>query len=125
MIGFKNCPSSLQDGFSTYNSKATKRLFGTTKVSPVLEFNIDEVSNVGEIADAMHRISVSGVQDKFPAIIKNGKIRIARDGERSTHILKPEPAPWDKTLRDRKLIPANEPTKSLTASGQYPMKSDN
>ena len=53
-----------------------------------------------------NRISVSGVQEKFPAIIKSGEIRIAGDDERSTHILKP--APWDKTLRDRKLIPANE-----------------
>ena len=106
MIDITNCPASLQDGFDTYAPKAAKALFGTAKVNPVLGFDIDEFRNVGEIADAMHRISVSGVQEKFPAIINSGEIRIAGDDERSTHILKP--APWDKTLRDRKQIPANE-----------------
>lgn len=117
MIEIKNCPSSLQEGFDTYTSKASKLLFGTAKVSPILDFNIDEFRNVGEIVEAMHRISVSGVQEKFPAIIENGKIRIARNDERSTHILKP--APWDKTLRDRKQIPANEHLTMQIASQVY------
>lgn len=106
MIEIKNCPSSLAEGFNTYSPKYAKLLFGKTKVNPVLGFDIDEFRNVGEIADAMHRISVSGVQEKFPAIINADAINIAGDNERSTHILKP--APWDKTLRDRKMIPANE-----------------
>ena len=106
MIEIKNCPASLLEGFDTYSPKSAKLLFGKTKVNPILGFDIDEIRNVGEIADAMHRISVSGVQEKFPAIINADSINIAGDNERSTHILKP--APWDKTLRDRKMIPANE-----------------
>lgn len=106
MIEIKNCPSSLKEGFATYSPKAVKTLFGGIKVSPILGFDIEEFRNTGEIVDAMRRISVSGVQEKFPAVLKSGEIRIAGDHERSTHILKP--APWDKTLRDRKLIPANE-----------------
>ncbi|WP_301385122.1 HipA domain-containing protein [uncultured Duncaniella sp.] len=117
MIEIKNCPSSLQEGFDTYCPKASKLLFGAKKVSPILDFNIDEFRNVGDVVEAMHRISVSGVQEKFPAIIENGKIRIAQDGERSTHILKP--APWDKTLRDRKQIPANEHLTMQIASQAY------
>ncbi len=117
MIEIKNCPSSLQEGFDTYRPKASKLLFGTNKISPILDFNIDEFRNVGDIVKAMHRISVSGVQEKFPAIIENEKIRIAQDGERSTHILKP--APWDKTLRDRKQIPANEHLTMQIASQIY------
>lgn len=117
MIDITNCPASLQDGFDTYAPKAAKALFGTAKVNPVLGFDIDEFRNVGEIADAMHRISVSGVQEKFPAIINSGEIRIAGDDERSTHILKP--APWDKTLRDRKQIPANEHLTMQIASQVY------
>lgn len=117
MIEIKNCPSSLQEGFDTYSPKTSKLLFGIAKVSPILDFNIDEFRNIGEIAEAMHRISVSGVQEKFPAVIENGKIRLARDGERSTHILKP--APWDKTLRDRKQIPANEHLTMQIASQIY------
>ena len=117
MTEIKNCPSLLPEGFDTYSPKATKILFGGTKVNPILNFDIDEFRNAGEIAEAMHRISVSGVQEKFPAIIKSGEIRIAGDNERSTHILKP--APWDKTLRDRKLIPANEYLTMQIASQVY------
>lgn len=117
MIEIRNCPASLQEGFATYSPKASKILFGLTKVNPVLGFDIDEFRNVGEIADAMHRISVSGVQEKFPAIINSGEISIAGDDERSTHILKP--APWDKTLQDRKQIPANEHLTMQIASQVY------
>lgn len=117
MTKIKNCPSLLLEGFDTYSPKAAKMLFGGTKVNPILNFDIDEFRNAGEFAEAMHRISVSGVQEKFPAIIKSGEIRIAGDKERSTHILKP--APWDKTLRDRKLIPANEHLTMQIASQVY------
>lgn len=117
MIEIRNCPSSLQEGFTSYSPKSAKNLFGVAKVNPVLGFDIDEFRNVGEIADAMHRISVSGVQEKFPAIINIGEISIAGDNERSTHILKP--APWDKTLRDRKQIPANEHLTMQIASQIY------
>lgn len=117
MVEIRNCPSSLMEGFDTYSPKAMKTLFGGAKVTPVLNFDIDEFRNVGDITDAMHRISVSGVQEKFPAILKSGEIRIAGDNERSTHILKP--APWDKTLRDRKLIPANEHLTMQIASQVY------
>ncbi len=117
MTEIKNCPSTLLDGFDAYSPKALKTLFGGIKVTPTLNFDIDEFRNVGEIAEAMHRISVSGVQEKFPAIIKSGEIRISGDNERSTHILKP--APWDKTLRDRKLIPANEHLTMQIASQVY------
>ena len=117
MIEIKKCPSSLIEGFDTYSPKAAKSLFGRTKVNPILGFDIDEFRNVGEIADAMHRISVSGVQEKFPAIINGGEISIACDNDRSTHILKP--APWDKTLRDRKQIPANEHLTMQIASQVY------
>jgi serine/threonine-protein kinase HipA len=117
MIDIKNCPSSLMEGFDTYSPKSMKTLFGGARVNPILNFDIDEFRNVGEIADAMHRISVSGVQEKFPAVIKSGEIRIAGDNERSTHILKP--VPWDKTLHDRKLIPANEHLTMQIASQVY------
>ncbi len=117
MTEIKNCPSLLIEGFDSYSPKAKKTLFGGIKVNPILIFNIDEFRNADEIAEAMHRISVSGVQEKFPAIIKSGEIRISGDKERSTHILKP--APWDKTLRDRKLIPANEHLTMQIASQVY------
>lgn len=117
MIEIENCPSSLMEGFDTYSPKYAKLLFGRTKVNPILCFDIDEFRNIGEIADAMHRISVSGVQEKFPAFINADAINIASDNDRSTHILKP--APWDKTLVDRKMIPANEHLTMQIASQIY------
>ena len=77
MTEIKNCPSLLLYGFNTYSPKPTKILFNGVKVNPILNFDIDEFRNAGEIAEAMHRISVSGVHEKFPAIIKSGEIRIA------------------------------------------------
>lgn len=111
------CPSSPDEGLSGYSQKATKFLFDGVKVSPILDFDIDEFRSAIEITEAMHRISVSGVQEKFPAVVDNGKIRISAKGERSTHILKP--APWDKTLQNRKVIPANEHLTMQIASQVY------
>ncbi|MDO4165365.1 MAG: HipA domain-containing protein [Bacteroides sp.] len=117
MIDIKNCPSTLTEGFTTYSPKGTRLLFGGKKVSPILDFDIDEFRNTAGLLEAMHRISVSGVQEKFPAVIEQGKIRIAHDQERSTYILKP--APWDKTLQARKQIPANEHLTMQIASQVY------
>jgi serine/threonine-protein kinase HipA len=106
MIDIQCCPSSLKEGFHTYSPRTAKLLFDGKKVSPHLDFDLDELRESVPLVDAMNRISVSGVQEKFPAIINEGKIQIASSGERSTHILKP--APWDETLSTRKQIPANE-----------------
>jgi serine/threonine-protein kinase HipA len=111
------CPSTLVDGFDTYSPRAIKALFGGKKVSHLLKFNIDDIRNVQAIDDAMHRISVSGVQEKFPALVDGGVIRLAMKQERSTHILKP--APWDNTLQSRKQIPANEHLTMQIASQVY------
>jgi serine/threonine-protein kinase HipA len=117
MMKIKNCPSLLLEGFTTYSPKAIKVLFDGKKVSPYLDFGIDEFQAPGVITDAMHRISVSGVQEKFPALIENGVIRISQNNERSTYILKP--APWDQTLQARKQIPANEHLTMQIASQVY------
>ncbi|MDE7149968.1 MAG: hypothetical protein K2O01_06135, partial [Bacteroidales bacterium] len=81
MIEIQNCPSSFREGFATYSPKAVKTLFGGIKVDPILGFDIEEFRNTGDIVNAMCRISVSGVQEKFPAVIKSGEIRIAGDYE--------------------------------------------
>lgn len=106
MIDFNICPSTLAEGYSGYSPKALKTLFSGQRVSPYLDFAMKGLKNSEEALKAAERISVSGVQEKFPAIIDGGRIRLARDGERSTHILKP--APWDETIATRRHIPANE-----------------
>ncbi len=106
MIDIKYCPSTLAEGYDTYSPQAVKRLFGGKRVSPFLDFKINELKQSDVIARAMQRISVSGVQEKFPGIIDQNMIRIAESSERSTYIIKP--APWDETIATRKQIPANE-----------------
>lgn len=117
MIEVACCPSLLLDGFTTYSPKAVKSLFDGRRADHVLDFNIEDFRNTEEIVQAMNRISVSGVQEKFPAVVDGGKIRISNDGERSTHILKP--APWDETICDRVFIPANEHLTMQIASQVY------
>ena len=65
MVEIKFCPSTLAEGFNTYSQQAVKRLFGGKKVSPFLDFNINELKQSDAIVRAMQRISVSGVQEKF------------------------------------------------------------
>ena len=111
------CPSTLAEGFATYSPKAVKFLFGGHKVNHLLDFEIDGVRNRQEMAEAMNRISVSGVQEKLPAVIDKGRIRIVGEDEQSTYILKP--APWDETLQERSQIPANEHLTMQIASQVY------
>ena len=106
MVEIKYCPSTLAEGYTTYSPQAVKRLFDGKKVLPFLDFNINELKQSDVIVQAMQRISVSGVQEKFFGLIDQHGIRIAESNERSTYILKP--APWDETIATRKQIPANE-----------------
>ena len=70
MKELNHCPSTLADGFSTYSPTACKKLFDGQKVSHLLDFEIDEISKTSETMIAMRRISVSGAQEKFPAVIE-------------------------------------------------------
>ena len=96
----------MAEGYNTYSPQAVKRLFDGKKVSPFLNFNINELKQSDVIVRAMQRISVSGVQEKFSGLIDQNTIRIAESNERSSYIVKP--APWDETIATRKQIPANE-----------------
>ena len=117
MISINKCPSSLEEGFISYSHNSLKQLFNGLRVSPYLPFDIDKFRSETEINESIHRISVSGMQEKFPAIIKDNEIKIADKNERSTHILKP--VPWDQALSNRKLIPANEHLTMQIASQVY------
>ena len=117
MVEIKFCPSTLAEGYNTYSPQAVKRLFDGKKVSPFLDFNINELKQSNVIAQAMQRISVSGVQEKFSGLIDHNSIRIAESNERSTYIIKP--APWDETIATRKQIPANEHVTMQIARQEY------
>ena len=71
-----------------------------------LDFSFEKNPDKGFLRRELGRISLSGVQEKFSAVVENGKFRLTRDGEQGTFILKP--APMDLTLTNRKFLPVNE-----------------
>ena len=111
------CPSLLTEGYDTYSPAALRRLFAGASVSYMLDFDFEKDVYRQVISENMGRISVSGAQEKMSAVVDNGTIRLASEGERSTHILKP--APLDYDLVARKQIPANEHLTMQIASQVY------
>lgn len=109
------CPITLQAGYTTYSPQALRMLFGGRKVSHQMTFRWDDDA-AEELATTMQNMSISGAQEKLPAVVENGVVRLAQEGEQSTHILKP--APMDR-ISYRKQIPANEHLTMQIASQVY------
>lgn len=99
------CPGLLIEGYTTYSPKAARSLFDGQKVSPWLDFNVEDDMQTEHVQANMQNLSISGAQEKLAAVIDDGHIRLALEGEQSTHILKP--APID-VISLRKQIPMNE-----------------
>ncbi len=97
-----------------------KDLFGGKKVSPFLDFSFSDRKKNSEYPVSAGRISISGVQEKFGAVVEKGKIRLCQEGEQSTYILKP--APWDNSLSNRNYLPVNEFLTMQIASLVYGIK---
>ncbi len=71
-----------------------------------LDFGFEKNPDKDFLRRELGRISLSGVQEKFSALVDNGRFRLTRDGEQGTYILKS--APLDPTLDNRKFLPVNE-----------------
>jgi len=102
----KYCPGTLAEGFSSYSSGCLRNLFNGKKVSHILPYDPPQQSE--EVAEQFmenrKRISISGVQEKLSFTLEKNQLRLTKEGEQGTYILKPIP-------RDLKLIdqvPANE-----------------
>ena len=114
------CPSTLQDGYSTYSPAALRLLFDGQQVSHILDF--DSPNNEGSDREGylrnVGRISLSGVQPKASLIV-NSQYQLVKpsDGERGTYILKPAPSSY--ALFERKYCPANEHLTMQLASQVY------
>jgi len=114
------CPSTLQEGFSTYSPTACKLLFDGREISPILDFdspNNDSADNEAYLEN-VGRISLSGVQPKA-SLVLNQENRLVKpaENERGTYILKPAPSSY--ALLDRKYCPANEHLTMQLASQIY------
>ena len=109
MIELNVCPSTLQEGFSTYSPTALKQLFDGQPVSHILDFdspNNESADNEAYVKN-VGRISLSGVQPKASLVVnQNNQLVKPAAGEHGTYILKP--APTSYALFERKYCPANE-----------------
>jgi serine/threonine-protein kinase HipA len=104
-IEINNCPGTLAIGYNTYSPTAIRRVFDNRKVSHILDFSDDENHRV-MIDDNIGKISISGVQEKFSAIIENKRIILTPESVQGRYIIKP--APDYKRIQHRQYMPANE-----------------
>jgi serine/threonine-protein kinase HipA len=100
------CPGSLAEGFSTYSPGCLRNLFNGKKVNHILPYEQPQQSEVvAELfMENRKRISLSGVQEKLSLLLEKNQLRLTKEGEQGTHILKPIPADVMKATQ----VPANE-----------------
>ena len=102
----KYCPGTLAGGHKTYSQTCLRRLYNGRLVSHILPYNPPKQDE--EVAELFQenrkRISISGVQEKLSFILDKNKLRLTKENEQGTHILKPIPV----DLRKVNQVPANE-----------------
>lgn len=100
------CPGTLASSFTTYSRTCVKRVFNGRKVNHVLPYaSLQSYDNGDDPFEAnASRMSISGVQEKFSIIQLKNKIRLTKEGEQGTHILKPIPS----VSKNADQMPANE-----------------
>ena len=106
LIEFKYCPGTLAEGYSSYSPSCLRNLFDGKKVSPILPYEQPQKSE--EVAELFlenrKRISISGVQEKLSLLLEKNVLRLTREKEQGTYILKPIP----RDLKKVDQVPANE-----------------
>jgi len=102
----KYCPGTLAEGFSSYSSGCLRNWFNGKKVSHILPYDPPQQSE--EVAEQFmenrKRISISGVQEKLSFTLEKNQLRLTKEGEQGTYILKPIP----RDLKRIDQVPANE-----------------
>ncbi len=101
-----NCPGTLAEGYSTYSPSCLRNLFNGKKVKHILSYDQPQFNE--EVADLFienrKRISISGVQEKLSFVLEKNVLRLTKEGEQGTYILKPIP----RDLKKVNQVPANE-----------------
>lgn len=101
-----NCPGTLAEAYSTYSPSCLRNLFNGKKVKHILPYDQPQFNE--EVADLFienrKRISISGVQEKLSFVLEKNVLRLTKEGEQGTYILKPIP----RDLKKVDQVPANE-----------------
>ena len=100
------CPGTLAAGHKTYSQSCLRNMFNGKKVSHILPYENPHKSEevAGQFMENRKRISISGVQEKLSFILDKNILRLTKEGEHGTYILKT--IPWDLKKVDQ--VPANE-----------------
>ena len=100
------CPGTLAEGFETYSKTCLKRVFNNRKVSHILPYDPQLISeeDADKFRENRQRISISGVQEKLSLILDKNQLRLTKKGEYGSYILKPIP----RDLKKVEQVPANE-----------------
>lgn len=100
------CPGTLAEGFTTYSRTCIKRVFNGSKINHILSYHSLQSNHNSEdsFEENATRMSISGVQEKFSIIQLKNKIRLTKEEEQGTHILKPIPS----GSKNADQMPANE-----------------
>ena len=100
------CPGTLAEGFSKYSPSCLRNLFNGKKVNHILSY--DQPQQNEEVAELFmenrKHISISGVQEKLSFVLEKNILRLTKEGEQGTYILKPIP----RDLKKVDQVPANE-----------------
>ena len=115
------CPSTLTPDFSTFCPLAKRLLFDGKAVSHIFPETSPKDLDADRLQDTVQhigRISLSGVQPKFSAIVgEDLRLRYTRDNERGHFILKPQPSSYH--IINREFCAANESLTMQLASQVY------
>jgi len=104
-LSIEYCPGTLAKGFNTYSTTCLKRIFNGRKVNHILPYSTPQnEKNAEEFIENRKRISISGVQEKASLLLDKNKLRLTKEGEQGTYILKPIP----RDLKKDDQVPANE-----------------
>ena len=101
-----NCPGTLAVGFSTYSPGCLRNLFNGKKVNHLLPYDQPQLNEsvAALFMENRKRISISGVQEKLSFVLEKNLLRLTKEGEQGTYILKPIP----RDLKKVDQVPANE-----------------
>jgi serine/threonine-protein kinase HipA len=116
----KYCPGTLAEGYNTYTSSCLRNVFNNKKVSHILPYEQPQLDEaVAEMfMENRKRISISGVQEKISLLLEKNQLRLTKEGESGTYILKPIPRDFKKVEQ----VPANEHLTMQIAAQVYGIK---
>ena len=120
-LNLTSCPITLAKGFDQYSRLGLQQLFGGRKTSQFLSYESHQPTNESEMEEMLenrNRISISGAQEKLSAMWEKVTIRLTKEGEKGTYILKPIPRDMDRI----EMVPANEHLTMQIAKQVYGLK---